>query len=234
MAPGSGRCPDSCQHVPVKSRRVAAFDFDGTLTRHDTVLPFLVQACGPVAVAAAAARVAPLAERTRRGRLAEPIHPRDAVKAALLAHLLAGRSARWLAEAGSRFARTLPRRLRPEMVAQLRWHQEQGHEVVLVSASLRAYLEPFASTYGIDQVIGVGFEVDHHGVLTGRLDGPNVRGPEKAVRLRAWLADEPPTYLWAYGNSSGDAELLALADVAVWVDGNHRRPDPTRGASRPN
>lgn len=202
-------------------RRIAAFDFDGTLTRHDTLLPFLVHACGRRAVADALARVAPVAARARTGRGPAHVHPRDAGKEALVHRLLAGREAAWLTDAGAAFARTLPGRLRREMVDQLRWHQGQGHEVVLVSASLRAYLEPFAADQGIDHVIAVGFEVDGDGRLTGRLDGPNVRGPEKAVRLRAWLGPDEPGWLWAYGNSSGDAELLAMADTPVWV-GGHR------------
>ena len=31
----------------MSGRRIAAFDFDGTLTRRDTLLPFLTRACGP-------------------------------------------------------------------------------------------------------------------------------------------------------------------------------------------
>ncbi len=41
-----------------------------------------------------------------------------------------------------------------------------------------------------------------------------MRGPEKARRLDAWLAGSP-TFVWAYGDSSGDRELLARADRAV-------------------
>ena len=76
--------------------------------------------------------------------------------------------------------------------------------------------------FGFDHVIAVGLESDADGTLTGELAGPNVRGPEKAVRLRRWLGDDRPEMLWAYGNSSGDTELLAMADVPVWVAGRKR------------
>ena len=128
----------------MSGRRIAAFDFDGTITRRDTVLPFLVRACGPVAVARALAIVGPIALRARLGRLDTDLHHRDAVKGALLDQLLTGRSASWYAEQGARFARSLPRRMRPEMEAQIRWHRDHGHELVLVSASLRPYLDPLA------------------------------------------------------------------------------------------
>ena len=117
---------------------------------------------------------------------------------------------------------SLDRRLRPEMVDQITWHRESGHELVLVSASLGAYLRPFARDHGFDHVIAVELEVGESGHLTGAMAGPNVRGPEKAVRLRSWLDGEEPELLWAYGNSSGDRELLELADVPVWVAGRQR------------
>ena len=56
---------------------------------------------------------------------------------------------------------------------------------------------------------------------SGRLDGPNCRGPEKVRRLREWFdrqgLDRADLTLWAYGDSSGDRELLAWADHPVWV-----------------
>lgn len=209
----------------MSARRIAAFDFDGTLTRRDTLLPFLVRTCGAQAVARAAATVAPVAARARLGRLEAEVHHRDAAKERLLAALLSGRPASWLDEAGVAYARTLATRLRPSIAAQVAWHRNAGHELVIVSASLGAYLRPFAQAEGFHHVIAVELEVGLDGALTGALDGPNVRGPEKAVRLRRWLGGTEPDLLWAYGNSSGDAELLAMADVPVWVDRrSHRAP----------
>ena len=71
-------------------------------------------------------------------------------------------------------------------------------------------------------------ERDAGGVLTGRLSGANCRGPEKARRVREWLAGAglDGAELWAYGDSPGDAELLAMADHPVRVDGVEISPDP--------
>jgi len=201
----------------VPDRRIAAFDFDGTLTRRDTLVPFLVHHRGARAVAAAVAATAPVAARARLDRLEDEIHHRDAVKVALLRRLYAGGDLHDLRAAGERFAASLPGRLRPEMVSRLAWHRARAHELVLVSAGLACYLEPFGRDHGFDQVIAVELAADDHGRLTGELARPNVRGPEKAVRLRDWLGGEQPSFLWAYGNSSGDAELLAMADAPTWV-----------------
>jgi phosphatidylglycerophosphatase C len=210
----------------VGERRIAAFDFDGTITSRDTLLPFLARTCGRRTFSRALRRAGRAAAATRLGLGAAP-HHRDASKEVLLKDLLAGRSADWLAEVGHDYAEAvLPGQVRPEMLDQIRWHRDHGHELVLVSASLHAYLGPFGRAHGFAEAIAVTLEVDPAGMLTGALDRPNVRGPEKARRLREWLDGDTPAYLWGYGNSSGDRELLAMVDQPVWI-GRRRRPlDP--------
>ncbi len=218
-------------------RRIAAFDFDGTISTRDTLLPFLAGACGRRAFARAASRAGWRAARIRLGDggPSAEVHHRDASKAHLLGELLIGRTASWLAGAGRDYARdVLPDQLRPEMVDQIRWHGDNGHELVLVSASLDAYLSPFAAGHGFHQVIAVVMEADGAGILTGAMARPNVRGPEKAVRLREWLAGDEPAFMWAYGNSSGDSELLEMADQAVWVGRRRRTSVSDPGPRAPN
>src|SRR5689334_18816183 len=102
-------------------RRIAAFDFDGTISRRDTLVPFLARACGTQALTRALRRIGPLALKARTGRLDAEVHHRDATKAALLAELMTGRAATWLDHQGERYAAGLPSRLRPEMVEQIHW-----------------------------------------------------------------------------------------------------------------
>ena len=199
------------------ARRIAAFDFDGTLSRRDTLVPFLVRCRGALAVGSTLARCAPGSVRAKVSGSTGDLHHRDRAKARILRELFTGRDASWLEEQGAGFAEDLPRRIRPEMLDQLAWHRDQDHEIVIVSASLGAYLRPLAPVLGVDHVIAVELE-SVAGVLTGEMVGPNVRGPEKTVRLQAWLNGDSLEGLWAYGNSSGDEELLAMADVATWVN----------------
>jgi phosphatidylglycerophosphatase C len=143
---------------------------------------------------------------------------RDTVKDALLVHLLAGWDAEEVRVAGVDYAGFLIRadRLRPDSLTRLQAHQAAGHRVVLVSASPDAYLTPLGQHLGIDAVLCTGLEQDGNGRLTGHLAGRNCRGPEKVARLRAWLAGNAAMpYLYAYGDSAGDRELLAMADVAT-------------------
>lgn len=202
----------------MSDRQLAAFDFDGTLTERDTLFGFLRAAFGAGAVASALVRCLPTVARARLGRVPDGVHPRDAGKVVLLRSLARGRRADQVAADGATYARSLPDRFRPDVLGRLRWHHEQGHDVVLVSASLCVYLDQLRDELDLVDVIACELAADDRGFLTGELARPNVRGPEKEVRLRAWMAErEPYDTLWAYGNSSGDRELLAMADRALLV-----------------
>jgi phosphatidylglycerophosphatase C len=195
---------------------VAAFDFDGTLTERDTLVPFLRRACGlwPIVPAAIAARRAP---------------GRDAFKVALIGELFRGWPAERLDSLGRSYVPALLARLRRGALERLAWHRRKGHAVVIVSASLGTYLRPLADRLELDGALAVELVADGGGMLTGEVvGGLNNRGPEKVVRLKAWLDARygPGTEveLWAYGDSPGDAELLAIADHSTWVG---RRPPRT-------
>lgn len=193
---------------------VAAFDFDGTMIRGDSFMGFLVRAVGPTNFGRIVIRSSPsTAQAYRTGR-------RDASKAVLVRRLLSGYPAARLAELGQRYSTVLVARIRPDMTQRVAWHQQQGHRLVIVSASLAVYLAPTGRKLGFDHVLATELEVGPEGLLTGRFQGPNVRGIEKSNRLRAWLAEElggAPYRLWAYGDSAGDRELLAMADHPVRV-----------------
>ena len=193
---------------------VAAFDVDGTLTTGDCVTPFLRRAAGrrlwttllrhPLALAAAAAR-------RDRDRLKE-----------LACSALRGIEWTEIEHLGEAFAREVGAgRLRDDTVARLRRHRELGHTVIFASASLDPYLVPLGGSLGVDAVVCTVLERGADGRLTGRLVGANCRGAEKARRVRDWLLenDLADAELWAYGDSSGDNALLALAHRPLRVDG---------------
>jgi phosphatidylglycerophosphatase C len=198
------------EHVNV----VAAFDFDGTLSTRDNVVPFLRRVAGSAATAQAFA-----AATAHLGRQGRSRWRRDDVKAELVRRLLAGRAAADVERAARGFAADIvDHHLRAEAIERADWHRDQGHRLVMVSASFAVYLHPVADRLGFDAVLATELEVADGGRLTGRLHGANVRGPEKARRLDEWLQhtlEGRPPFVWAYGDSSGDRELWARADRAV-------------------
>ena len=212
--------------LPDAPRRIAAFDFDGTLSRRDTLVPFLAMAAGRARFAQACARLGLLGARRKL-----PARDRDRVKEELIRLLFAGRSEDELRHLGEQYSRDLlAGELRPEVLQRLEQHLEASHEAVFVSASLVYYLEPLAERLGMQQVIAVEPAVVD-GRLTGDLAHPNVRAEQKAIRLREWLANgsapsdpENGTEIWAYGNSSGDHALLEMADHRFWLGSARRLP----------
>lgn len=190
--------------------KLAAFDFDGTLRRGDSLLPFLSTIAGRrQSLAAVATSVARLAFSRR-------VAGRDGIKDLTFVRLLSGREAKNLAEVATKFGEALIDELRPDVVARLRSHQSAGHEVVVVSASLAVYLDPVADYLGCD-LIATELAAGADGLVDGRIDGRNCRGPEKVARLEAKYP-ERPSEVWAYGDSAGDNEMLAWADHGIRID----------------
>jgi phosphatidylglycerophosphatase C len=206
---------------------VAAFDFDGTLTRGGSVWQFLVAVRGRRTVLAAGAALAPrlLAAALLGGRRT------DDAKEALFRRTLGGLGADELArQAGSFGLAHYRRRARVDTRRRLEWHRAQGHRLLIVSASPECYLESVGAELAVDAVLATRLAVDAEGRLTGNYEGRNCRGPEKLARVRRWMKENPaPTplpatgagaiaeVLWAYGNSDGDRFLLGGADVGVDV-----------------
>jgi len=199
--------------MPAARRVVAVFDFDGTVTDRDSLLPFLVAAFGRRRVAAAFA-VQPLAFA---GALLR-VMPIDAFKRRVLRRLVKDTPAPRLRAIGPAYARALASRVRPGALERIAWHRSQGHLLVLASATLDVYLDHVGAQLGFDHVLctRLASRPGDDGVerLTGALDGRDCTGPEKLRRLAALLGDLRAHELHAYGDSAGDRELLAAADHA--------------------
>jgi phosphatidylglycerophosphatase C len=197
----------------VSDRVVAVFDFDKTLSTRDNVLPFIAAAVGRVRLTWALLAMSP-----RLVAAAVDDDKRDAAKVELVRRTLTGYDAARLARVADRFAAdVVAHHLRPDVVDRVAWHRDQGHELAIVSASFTSYLDPIAARLGgFAVVLATELAVGDEGGLTGELVRPNVRGAEKVRRLDEWLG-AGPAFVWAYGDSSGDRELLARADQGVTV-----------------
>jgi phosphatidylglycerophosphatase C len=80
-----------------------------------------------------------------------------------------------------------------------------------VTASPTFVVAPFARGLGADGIIGTELAFDAMGRATGGFNGPNCRGPEKVARIHATFGPEVVIRA-AYGDTSGDTEMLAAAD----------------------
>ena len=189
-------------------RPLVAFDFDGTLTCRDSFLAFLAWRAGPPRHALGMIRMAPAALAYLRDR------DRTALKGAMVREYLRGARRGELEIEAQAFAAAASRGLlRPDAVRCWKLWQTRGARLVIVTASPEFVVAPFARGLGADMLIGTRLAFDEAGAVTGAFDGPNCRGAEKVVRLKAAFG-EAVRLQAAYGDSAGDVEMLELADEA--------------------
>ena len=190
---------------------VALFDFDGTVTHRDSLLPFLWHLFGPLKLAAFATLMSPLL----LGYLLHII-PNGIAKERLLGRMLGGMDMDKLHAEAHCFARDfLPAIVRKESAERIAWHQAQGHRVIIVSASLELYLKPWAEDLGVVDVLATRLREEQGRAASG-YDGVNCFGEAKAQRVREYLGDIATLEVYAYGDSRGDTQMLAMADHAYY------------------
>lgn len=191
---------------------IAAFDFDGTLTRRDTLLPFLWQVAGPGAYLSRMLLLLPTLAAYQLGLMRN-----DIAKEKVLKRFFSGMGEEALRQQGMHFAtHILPHMLRPQAMRRLQWHQQQGHRCVVISASLELYVQPWAQAAGFDDVIASRLTLREDGRIAGSLAEGNCYGAEKVRRLETLLGAKEGYTLYAYGDSRGDKGLLAMADHAYY------------------
>lgn len=188
-------------------RPIVAFDFDGTLTTHDSFTAFLAWKAEPFRYFIGLARLLPhilaFGVKRDRGRL----------KAAAAACFLGGEPIGQLEAEAETFAMEKAQAmLRPDAVQAWRNWRAQGALMVIVTASPETLVQPFARGLGADLLIGTRLHLDDQGRVTGAFIGPNCRGPEKVARLRQAFGEDVGLAA-AYGDTSGDREMLQLAEV---------------------
>ena len=189
---------------------VAAFDFDGTITTKDTFVPFICQTFGYGRVLRAFAQHAPRALLAGRG-----ISNRDRLKELLVRSLFSGESVERLSVVGQLYATTLGPLLRATALQRIAWHKAEGHRCIMVSASLDIYLREVANTLKFDDLLCSVLSHDNQ-VFDGALRGGNCRRKEKVNRLQSLLGDLSAHTIYAYGDSTGDKEMLARADYGYY------------------
>ncbi len=189
---------------------LAAFDFDGTLTYHDSFVPFLRYAFGTgVFVRKISSLLLPSLAHLS-GRIS-----RDQLKEKLIACFLTGVSEAWFNEKAQAFCDARwAKLLRPAGIQGVAAEVAAGHEVTLCSASPELLLRPFATRLNV-KLIATQLEVIN-GQLTGKIAGVNCRCASKVQRLQQVYGDLNNFHLRAWGDTAGDEQLLAAAQDPHW------------------
>lgn len=118
----------------------------------------------------------------------------------------------------------------PRLFAQgherLAWHRDQGHRVVIISASPIHVVGPVAERLGAHHALATRLEIDAEGRYTGRAQGIRTFREGKLAALEAWLDEHTPALSYGYSDSRNDLPLLEFVDRPCAIN-----PDPTLDAA---
>lgn len=105
----------------------------------------------------------------------------------------------------------------------LETHRQQGHELLIITATNRFVTEPIAAALGVEHLLATDPEMVD-GRYTGRVAGTPTFREGKVTRLMAWLEQHGRNleHAWFYSDSHNDLPLLELVPRPVAVD-----PDDT-------
>ena len=193
---------------------LALFDFDGTITRHDTLPMFIhhVVGWGGYLYAMLSTLPAMIILACNGWKSCWGIDA-GSTKARLLRRCFIGKTPSQVQGLCKEFVAKVDAVLAPHVMQQLQHHLSEGHQVVIVSASVDVWVRAWAEQHGVTQVIATQLHKDESGRYTGQFDGENCNGKEKVNRIAA-LYDRNDYYIIAYGNSSGDYPMFDHAHEA--------------------
>ncbi|MBN8851851.1 MAG: hypothetical protein BGO55_06095 [Sphingobacteriales bacterium 50-39] len=187
------------------SQLIAFLDFDGTITTKDTLLEFIKFSKGRFRF-----YIGFLLNSPWLVAMKFKVISNQTAKQRIFIWFFRNHPLEDFQEQCSRFATTvIPGLLRPKALKEIQLLQEKGATVVIVSASPENWILPWAQTLSLP-VIGTRLETEDN-TLTGRIYLRNCHGKEKCSRIRENYQLEEYTDIYAYGDSSGDRPMLALA-----------------------
>ena len=190
--------------------KLALFDFDGTITTDDSLIKFIRFVVGDAKFIWGMALLTPMLTAYKLKLI-----PNYKAKQMMLSYFFKGMSEEKFMQVAKEYSlKRIDTILRPKAMEKIAWHKEQGHKVVIVSASMECWLKPWCNENNLD-LIATKLEIKN-GIVTGNFLSKNCYGIEKANSVNEVYDLNDYDHIYAYGDSRGDKELLALADESFY------------------
>ena len=190
--------------------KITFFDFDGTITTDDSLIKFIRYAVGDIKTAWGMLLLSPMLITYKLKLI-----PNYKAKQRMLSYFFKGMDEQLFQKVAKEYSlKQIDSILRPKAIEKISWYKEQGHKVVVVSASIECWLKPWCDKNGLD-LIATKIEIKD-GIVTGKLLTKNCYGIEKANRVHERYNLSDYDHIHAYGDSRGDKELLELADESFY------------------
>lgn len=190
--------------------RIAFFDFDGTLTKKDTLLEFIKFHKGRFRFYMGMALNSPwlIAFKAK-------IISNQTAKERVLTHFFGKYPLAEFRQACLRFSKeALPQLIRPKALTEIEKLQALGAAIVVVSASPENWIQPWTEEMGL-RLLASRLEIKDDR-LTGKIMGNNCHGEEKLSRIKEIYDLSAYTEIYAYGDSSGDKPMLRAANRSFY------------------
>lgn len=190
-------------HLPMKG--YAFFDFDGTITLHDTFIAFGKFSLGRYRFIFGIIKALPWLFLWKTKIVSNSV-----AKQRLFGFWFKGMEYTMFKRYGYGFVEIIDSRLNEVVVEKMKMHLQNGDYVAIVSASIGDWIRPWAEIHEIDEVISTEIEIDNNGFLTGKFSTPNCNGMEKARRISNRFPKIDLMTTYAYGDSDGDMEMFNI------------------------
>jgi len=187
---------------------IAFFDFDGTITKRDTLFQIIKFFHGNLYFYLNLVILSPyfLLYKLK-------VIPNWKAKELVLTRFFGGIDVKTFEETCRKFSiEVIPHLLRPDAMSEIERLKSLGIRIIIVSASIEAWIKPWCDTLTIE-CIGTRLQVIDK-KITGKINGFNCYGPEKVNRILKFVDLADYSDISAYGDSKGDIPMLELASKA--------------------
>lgn len=206
-------------YAPSKTyKNLALFDFDGILCKKDSFTGFIFYALSKRHIVKQGIKILPWIQAYYLN-----IYPAHAMRIKLFNAMFKHADANEILDIADEYAYRLMGQLDPTLYQQLLKHQNNGDDVVLVSASVDIYLEVICQLLKID-LICTETEI-LEGKFTGHYATPDCSCEQKRLRVLEKYNLAHYQKVFAYGNSEEDLDMLNLADFKYMVGKDQLLPN---------
>ncbi|MFW2078154.1 HAD-IB family hydrolase [Acinetobacter sp. ULE_I010] len=198
-------------------KNLALFDFDGTLCKKDSFTGFIFYALSKRHIVRQGIKILPWIQAYYL-----KIYPANSMRIRLFNAMFKNANSNEILDLAADYSHRLMAQLDPELFQQLLKHQNNGDDVVLVSASVDIYLEMICQILKIDLICTETEILD--GKFTGSYSTPDCSSDQKRLRILSKYDLNQYSKIYAYGNSEEDLAMLSLADFKYMVGENQLLP----------
>lgn len=109
--------------------------------------------------------------------------------------------------------------MQPKAIALLQQHRDQGHFLMIITATNLFVTGPIAKTLGVDEILATNPEIKNNR-YTGKVAGTPCYQHGKVARLDTWLSEHKENLAgsYFYSDSINDLPLLKKVENPVAVD----------------